>query len=641
MILSTPFSRQNKNYQSWNPTGNSATTIIDHNNNNSGNHSNGTLVRRPAPEQPAPEQPRLLANGFARNQFRSNTMSRLDMKRARPPTATRAQLGSLPRNQSSLGYSRLANQDHAIYAPASIASPQEYSAYKNRQQQLESQHYATASCYDYKTNYSSGRSGRESALSNLLEKFGTFRRKAKQKLISSSSRANSSAKLSPIYQQPTQQQHQVNSTAPLPFKETSLDPEIYASGKREVLAEEIYAEGLRAIDGNGLKRLLEYEIDEQLMAEGEVRVLLDNESKLQPAYQCLVRNLINWINDELAQQRYIINDLQEDLYDGLILGKLIEKLHNIRLDLIEVTQNEALQKHKLKIVLSTINRILTIQARNWAQIGWSAEGIHSKNMVQILQLLITLARFYRAPMKLPTHLSVLVHIIQKHQSQLYKRSQEIQLTSASEDQFPRYNELQAAKTLPEAATEPTGTTTSGTTRDVFDTLVDYAPDKLMVVKRSLIRFVSRHLNKINLSCNLITNNRTRLDTAHETLDAEQFSDGLLLVFLIASLEDYFVPLGNLFTSSTGVMEDDSRFEQQSTIDFNNNLSQIDKTALEETSYVNTQPIYKLHNVNVALTLIEEAGIMIRAKVRAEDIVNADLKSLLRVLYALFSRYRHL
>ena len=35
-------------------------------------------------------------------------------------------------------------------------------------------------------------------------------------------------------------------------------------------------------------------------------------------------------------------------------------------------------------------------------------------------------------------------------------------------------------------------------RDAFDTLFDHAPDKLQVVKKSLITFVNKHLNKLNL-----------------------------------------------------------------------------------------------------------------------------------------------
>ena len=64
-------------------------------------------------------------------------------------------------------------------------------------------------------------------------------------------------------------------------------------------------------------------------------------------------------------------------------------------------------------------------------------------------------------------------------------------------------------------------------RDAFDTLFDHAPDKLQVVKKSLITFANKHLNKINL----------------EVIDLDnQFADGVFLVLLVGLLESYFVPL---------------------------------------------------------------------------------------------------
>ena len=37
----------------------------------------------------------------------------------------------------------------------------------------------------------------------------------------------------------------------------------------------------------------------------------------------LLQILIDWINDELADFRIIVKDLEEDLFDGQILQKLI------------------------------------------------------------------------------------------------------------------------------------------------------------------------------------------------------------------------------------------------------------------------------------------------------------------------------
>lgn len=111
------------------------------------------------------------------------------------------------------------------------------------------------------------------------------------------------------------------------------------------------------------------------------------------------------------------------------------------------------------------------------------------------------------------------------------------------------------------------------------------------------------------------------------LDPNQFSDGLLLIFLMASLENYFVPLGGIFTQPTDPIADMAPRGVQ--------------TALQHDNYVNTSPIHKLHNVNVAFQLMEDADVNVKSRVRAEDIVNADLKSTLRVLYEIFSKYKHL
>ena len=99
-------------------------------------------------------------------------------------------------------------------------------------------------------------------------------------------------------------------------------------------------------------------------------------------------------------------------------------------------------------------------------------------------------------------------------------------------------------------------------KDAFDTLFDHAPDKLEVskwslgtpeirnkilrganlnhffvyfechlflqlVKKSLLTFANKHLNKLNLEA-------SNLDT--------QFSDGVYLCLLVGLLEGYFVPL---------------------------------------------------------------------------------------------------
>ena len=123
--------------------------------------------------------------------------------------------------------------------------------------------------------------------------------------------------------------------------------------------------------------------------------------------------------------------------------------------------------------------------------------------MSILHLLVALARHFRAPIRLPENVVVDVVIVTKREGVLTHRVIAEELTSYYDDVGMRCE------------------------RDAFDTLFDHAPDKLQVVKKSLVTFVNKHLNKINLEV-------TDLDS--------QFADGVYLCLLSGLLEGYFVPL---------------------------------------------------------------------------------------------------
>ncbi|XP_063678817.1 alpha-parvin-like isoform X2 [Bolinopsis microptera] len=125
-------------------------------------------------------------------------------------------------------------------------------------------------------------------------------------------------------------------------------------------------------------------------------------------------------------------------------------------------------------------------------------------------------------------------------------------------------------------------------RDVFDTLFDSAPDKLNAVKGSLMAFANKQLSQINRGCSNIE---------------EDFANGVNLVVMMSLAEGYYVPMYSF--------------------------------SMEPEAYD-----HKLHNVTLALNLMQEAGIP-RPKCTAESIVSKDLKSTLRVLYAIYSKYKHL
>ncbi|XP_032842317.1 beta-parvin isoform X3 [Tyto alba] len=300
--------------------------------------------------------------------------------------------------------------------------------------------------------------------------------------------------------------------------------------------------------------------EDTLLEENEERTMIDPNSKEDPKFKELIKVLIDWINDVLVEERIIVKQLEEDLYDGQVLQKLLEKLADRKLNVAEVTQSEIGQKQKLQTVLEAVHDLL--RPHGWA-IKWNVDSIHGKNLISILHLLVALAMHFRAPIRLPEHVSVQVVVVRKREGLLQTTHVTEELTTTTEMMMGRFE------------------------RDAFDTLFDHAPDKLSVVKKSLITFVNKHLNKLNLEV-------TELET--------QFADGVYLVLLMGLLEDYFVPLHNFYLTPES-------FDQ------------------------------KVHNVSFAFELMQDGGLK-KPKARPEDVVNLDLKSTLRVLYNLFTKYKN-
>lgn len=94
-----------------------------------------------------------------------------------------------------------------------------------------------------------------------------------------------------------------------------------------------------------------------LTGDNESRAIIQPQSLHDPLVKELISTLIEWINDELAEERIIVKDIEEDLYDGQVLHKLLEKLTSRKLDVPEVTQSEEGQRQKLQIVLNAVNHV--------------------------------------------------------------------------------------------------------------------------------------------------------------------------------------------------------------------------------------------------------------------------------------------
>jgi len=341
----------------------------------------------------------------------------------------------------------------------------------------------------------------------------------------------------------------------------TLTRKIGASKKNTKEVEELEEAGKAAIDGPSSPSQTDAPGD-FLLEEGQERYMVEKNVVTEPAVKQLCDKLMDWINDVLADRRIVVKNIQEDLFDGQILAILIERLCNVQLgQLTGVTQSFELQKERLTVIVDQVNQVLGIPA-DGSQL-WTADLIHKKHIPAILHLLVAMCRQFNGPKDLPSNVTINVVVVQKR------------------------NGILRSKTVPENVTGNWNLREARTERDAFDTLFDHAPDKLVVVKKSLQGFVNKHLSKLDLEI--------------DNLDS-QFGDGVNFVLLIGLLEGYFVPL---------------------------HLFHMTPQSLEQ----------KCHNIEFALNLIEDAGLP-KPRVKAEDIVNCDLKATLRVLYTLFTKYKN-
>ena len=258
------------------------------------------------------------------------------------------------------------------------------------------------------------------------------------------------------------------------------------------------------------------------LADNEVRSIIDPKSLKNWKYKELVEILINWINEEIHAERIIVKDIEEDLYDGQVLQKLIEKLTGETLNVPEVASSEEAQREKLNIVLSFANKILKLDSA--ATCKWSVDSVRTKNIVATLHILIALALHFRAPIRMPENVVIEVITITKKDGGLVRNAISEQMTAEY-----GYNELGQKRE-----------------KDAFDTLFDkqnQPTENLQLVIGKIIAFANLHLRKIN-------GQHVKKVTDLQT----QFSDGVYLCLLMGLLEGYFVPLYEFHITPTSLEE---------------------------------------------------------------------------------------
>ncbi|KAM7115427.1 gamma-parvin isoform 1-T1 [Molossus nigricans] len=316
------------------------------------------------------------------------------------------------------------------------------------------------------------------------------------------------------------------------------------------------------------------------LTQGEKKKFLPPTSRKDPKFEELQRVLLEWINTELLPEHIVVRSLEEDMFDGLVLHHLFQKLAGVKLHVEEIALTATSQRRKLEVILEAISR--TLQAEEQPA-KWSVDGvtaaepstgtirhqrclvhkaatIFNKDLLATLHLLVALAKRFQPNLPLPPNVQVEVITMESTKSGLKSEKLMEQLTECSTGQD------KAAK-------------------DVFDELFKLAPGKVDAVKEAVVSFVNQKVERLGLSVQ-------NLDT--------QFADGVILLLLIGQLEGFFLHLKEFYLTPNS-------------------------------------PAEMLHNVTLALQLLRDEGLL-SYPVSPEDIVNKDSKSTLRVLYSLFRKH---
>ena len=319
--------------------------------------------------------------------------------------------------------------------------------------------------------------------------------------------------------------------------------------------------------------------DDLELEDNEHRTMIVPKALEKEEVKDLIKLIIDWVNDVIHSERIIVQDIEEDFHDGQVLHKLIEKLTGRPL------------KYSGNTLLPTQDIVLS--------------GVEQKKKLKVvLDCINDVLKFEDSTMYRWSVDSVhsknvvaILHLliaIALHFRAPIRMPENVVIDVIM---VTKENGILVKKIIAEQMTAEYGYDQIGEKceKDAFDTLFDKENqplEKLDIVKANLMKFTNTHLKKLK-------NKHVK-----EVIDLEkQLSDGVYFCLLVGILEGYFIPLYEFHLTPESFDE-------------------------------------KVHNVSFAFQLMEDAG-MPKMKPRPEDIVNGDLKSILRVIYSLFLRYKGL
>ncbi|XP_038198661.1 gamma-parvin isoform X2 [Arvicola amphibius] len=250
---------------------------------------------------------------------------------------------------------------------------------------------------------------------------------------------------------------------------------------------------------------------EEELPRGGKKKYLSPSSRRDPKFEELQKVLMEWINATLLPEHIVVRSLEEDMFDGLILHHLFQKLAALKLEVEEISLTSASQRRKLGVILEAANQSLQVEEQ---QAKWSVETIFNKDLLATLHLLVALAKRFQPDLPLPDNVQVEVIHIESTRTGLKSDKLVEQLT-----------EHRSHKDQP--------------SQDAFDELFKLAPEKVHAVKEAIVSFVNQKLERLGLSV--------------QSLDT-QFADGVILLLLIGQLEGFFLHLKEFYLTPSSPTE---------------------------------------------------------------------------------------
>ena len=248
--------------------------------------------------------------------------------------------------------------------------------------------------------------------------------------------------------------------------------------------------------GNGMFDPSQYNIE-----DGEVTYMVDPQCRKDPKLMELISSLLDWINNELSEFGIVVKDMEEDLFDGLVLGQLLIKLTGQKFDFQEVTGSLVEQRQKVEQIVEHFNYLLHIEHSP----DWDAQLIHEKDLIAILKLLVSIARRFNAPIRIAPDVNVKLVEVTKKNGKL----------------------IHSYATLPITGSEIDGIFTEP---DAFDALFQQGSrEKLNMVVSVMRNFVEKLIKEVDYEVK-----------EDETLEA-MMHDGVFFIFIIAIVENFCVP----------------------------------------------------------------------------------------------------